>query len=116
DHFTRYAYILTSKTQSAHDFIKLVQKVTSDYKIDLILSDQYPGINSKDFKFFLEKEGIPIVFTAVNAPFSNGLNERLNQTLVNKIRCKVNERRDKIAWTTIAHECTERYNETEHSV
>lgn len=116
DHFTRYAYILTSKTQSAHDFIKLVQKVTSDYKIDLILSDQYPGINSKDFKIFLEKEGIPIVFTAVNAPFSNGLNERLNQTLVNKIRCKVNERRDKIAWTTIAHECTERYNETEHSV
>lgn len=116
DHFTRYAYILTSKTQNANDFIKLVQKVTQDYKIDLILSDQYPGINSKEFKYFLEKEGISIVFTAVNAPFSNGLNERLNQTLVNKIRCKINERKDKIAWTTIAHECTERYNETEHSI
>lgn len=116
DHFTRYAYILTSKTQSANDFIKLVQKVTNDYKIDLILSDQYPGINSKDFKQYLETEEIPIVFTAVNAPFSNGLNERLNQTLVNKIRCKINEKKDKIAWTTIAHECTEKYNETEHSV
>ncbi|XP_045452994.1 uncharacterized protein LOC123662154 [Melitaea cinxia] len=82
----------------------------------MILADQYPGINSKDFKKFLEKENIPIVFTAVNAPFSNGLNERLNQTLVNKIRCKINERKGKIAWTTIAHECTEKYNETEHGV
>lgn len=117
DHFTRYAFILTSKTQNANDFIKLVQKVTQNYKIGLILSDQYPGINSKDFKTFLENEDIAIVFTAVNAPFSNGLNERLNQTLVNKIRCKINENpSNKIAWTTIAHECTEKYNETEHSV
>jgi hypothetical protein len=32
-----------------------------------------------------------MIFTAVNAPFSNGLNERLNQTLVNKIRCAINQ-------------------------
>lgn len=81
DHFTRYAHILTSKTQSSSDFIKLVQKVTMQgNRISMILSDQYPGINSKGFKTFLEKENITIIFTAVNAPFSNGLNERLNQT------------------------------------
>lgn len=116
DHFTRYAYILTSKTQNADDFIKLIKKVIPENKIGMILSDQYPGINSKEFKSFLKKQNIPIIFTAVNAPFSNGLNERLNQTLVNKIRCKINDRNDKIAWTTIAHECTQRYNETEHTV
>jgi hypothetical protein len=116
DHFTRYAYIKTSKTQNSVDFIKLVKNVTQGNKIGMILSDQYPGINSKDFKNFLDKENIPIIFTAVNAPFSNGLNERLNQTLVNKIRCKINERKDKLAWTTIAHECIQRYNETEHTV
>lgn len=117
DHFTRYAYILTSRTQNANDFIKLIQKVALENKIGLILSDQYPGINSKDLKNFLDKENIPIIFTAVNAPFSNGLNERLNQTLVNKIRCRVNDRKEKkIAWTTIAHECTQRYNETDHTV
>lgn len=82
----------------------------------MILSDQYPGINSKEFKKFLNREKIPIIFTAVNAPFSNGLNERLNQTLANKIRCKINERKEKIAWTTVAHECTKRYNEIEHTV
>lgn len=116
DHFTRYAYILTSKTQNADDFIKLIKKVVPENKIGMILSDQYPGINSKEFKTFLEKENIPIIFTAVNAPFSNGINERLNQTLVNKIRCRINEKNGKIAWTTIAHECTQKYNETEHTV
>ena len=57
-------------------------------------------------------------YTAVNSPFSNGLNERLNQTLVNRIICKINENKNKqkLTWTTIAHECTEKYNETEHTV
>ncbi|EFN65339.1 hypothetical protein EAG_14931, partial [Camponotus floridanus] len=59
---------------------------------------------------------ITMIFTAVNAPFSNGLNERLNQTLVNKIRCKINERGNKKAWTTIAQECINKYNDTEHTV
>lgn len=116
DHFTRYAYIITSKTQSAKDFIRLINKVTKDYEINMVLSDQYPGINSKEFKDFLNEKSIQLVFTAVNAPFSNGLNERLNQNLVNKIRCKINEKVNMTAWTTIAHDCVNKYNNTEHSV
>jgi len=57
----------------------------------MLLTDQYPGINSKEFKQFLKRENIRMVFTAVDAQFSNGLNERLNQTLVNKTRCRINE-------------------------
>lgn len=116
DHFTRYAFILTSKTQSADDFIKLVKTITKDEGIGMLFTDQYPGINSKEFKKFLNDEQIPMVFTAVNAPFSNGLNERLNQTLVNKIRCKINEIGKKKTWTTIAQECVNKYNKTCHSV
>lgn len=116
DHFTRYAYIITSKTQSANDFVKLINSVIDYDKIEILLTDQYPGINSKEFKIFLNEKSIQMIFTAVNAPFSNGLNERLNQTLVNKIRCKINEKKKKIAWTTIAHECVEKYNCTEHTV
>lgn len=116
DHFTRYAYILTSKNQNSNDFIKLIKKVPQSNNIDILLTDQYPGINSKEFKDFLKKENITMIFTAVDAPFSNGLNERLNQTLVNKIRCKINEGDKKTAWTTIAQKCIEKYNETEHTV
>lgn len=116
DHFTRYAYIVTSKTQNANDFIKLIKNITEGNKIGMILTDQYPGLNSKEFKKFLDENGIPIIFTAVNAPFSNGLNERLNQTLINKIRCEINGRMIKMAWTTVAHECVKKYNDTEHTV
>lgn len=116
DHFTRYAYILTSRNQSSSDFIKLIKNVTRSYNIDMVLTDQYPGINSKEFKDFLKEKNITIVFTAVDAPFSNGLNERLNQTLVNRIRCKINEGDKKTAWTTVAQKCVAKYNETEHTV
>ncbi|KAL7290500.1 hypothetical protein TKK_0015274 [Trichogramma kaykai] len=116
DHFTRFAYILTSKTQNAGDFKKLINKVLTSYKIQTILTDQYPGINSKEFKEYVNSERIELIFTAVDAPFSNGINERLNQTLVNKIRCKINEKDQKLAWTTIAKQCVEMYNNTEHTV
>lgn len=116
DHFTRYAYILTSSTQNANDFIKLIRNCAETDEIELILSDQYPGINSKEFKNFLDGKNISLIFTAVNSPFSNGINERLNQTLVNRIRCRINERDTKIAWSTIAHNCVKNYNETEHTV
>lgn len=116
DHFTRYAYIVTSKTQNANDFVKLINNATDSNTIGMLLTDQYPGINSKEFKTFLNEKSIPIIFTAVNAPFSNGLNERLNQTLVNKIRCEINEKNNKMAWTTIAHNCVNKYNNTEHTV
>ncbi|KAK9703174.1 hypothetical protein QE152_g29483 [Popillia japonica] len=82
----------------------------------MIITDQYPGINSKEFKNFLEEQEVKLIFTALNAPFSNGLNERLNQTIVNKIRCKINETKGKKAWTTTARDCVDKYNITEHSV
>jgi len=64
----------------------------------------------------LKKKEVQLIFTAINAPFSNGLNERLNQTLVNKIRCKINEEKKKRAWTSIARECVNKYNRLEHTI
>ncbi len=95
DHFSRFVFIHTSKHQTADDFIKLIQKISSDHNINTLLTDQYSGINSTRFKNFLQQENIEIIFTAVDSAFSNGLNERLNQTLVNRIRCKINETKKK---------------------
>jgi len=63
----------------------------------------------------LERKGIDHYYTAVNNPLSNGLNERLNQTLVNRIRCCIIEKNKTHAWARIAIECTEEYNSTIHS-
>ena len=97
DHFTRYAFISTSKTQVAKDFIKLMKKVEKEKeeKIETLLADQYAGINSTEFKQYLKKQEITLIFTAVDCAFSNGLNERTNQTIVNRIRCKIYENRNK---------------------
>lgn len=114
DHFTRFAYISTSKTQVARGFISLVKKVGKNGKIQTILTDQYAGINSAQFKQFTKKENISLIFTAVDCAFSNGLNERTNQTLVNRIRCKIYENKNK-SWPTIAEDCVKEYNNTIHS-
>ncbi|KAI4486090.1 hypothetical protein M0804_006579 [Polistes exclamans] len=82
----------------------------------MLLTDQYPGINSKEFKEFLNDKGISVVFTACSVLLSNSLNERLNETLINKIRFKINENGYSKAGTTIAHECVNKYNQTIHTV
>ncbi|KAK2578301.1 hypothetical protein KPH14_011923 [Odynerus spinipes] len=74
DHFTRYAFAYTSKTQSAKDFIKLVQPILKKNQIQIILADQYPAIRSGEFQRFLKRNRVNIVFTTVNCPSSNGLN------------------------------------------
>jgi len=114
DHFTRFAYIITSRTQVAKDFISLIKKVEKDGSIKLVLTDQYPGINSTQFKQYLTEKKITIVFTAVDCAFSNGLNERANQTIINRIRCKMYGNRNK-SWPQVAEECVKDYNNTIHS-
>jgi len=116
DHFTRYAFISTSKGQNARDFISLIDPVAKQYKIKIILADQYTGINSKEVKDYMKSMNITLIFTSVDCPESNGLNERLNQTLVNRIRCKINSGEKVGAWSKIAKKCTKEYNSTIHSV
>lgn len=116
DHFTRYAYVSASHGQSATEMIKLVESVHKDNPIGTLLTDQYGGLNSVEFSDYVTRTGIEHIFTAVDTPSSNGLNERLNQTLTNRIRCKINETEKKIAWTSIAKSCVNEYNETVHSV
>ena len=115
DHFTRKAFISTTKTQTTRDFIKLIDRVTRDENVHTILADQYSALNSKDLKMYLRDRGVKLVLTSVNNPESNGLNERLNQTLVNRIRCKINSDTRR-PWSVIAEECVDEYNRTDHSV
>ena len=54
-----------------------------------------------------KKKRIKLIFTSTDCSSSNGLNERVNQTLVNKIRCKINSDKKKKNWTKIAKESVE---------
>lgn len=116
DHFTRFAFASYSKTQNSSDFITLVKKVHSEHPIGTLLTDQFGGLASKEFLHFLDKENIQHIFVAVDAAFSNGINERLNQTIVNRIRCRFNEDRNQKPWFSVAKRCLQEYNSTPHSV
>lgn len=91
DHFTRYAYILTASGQSALDFVRITKRTNEENQIKILFTDQYGGLCSNEFEDFLHASNIEHIVTAVDSPESNGLNERLNQTLVNQIRCKINK-------------------------
>lgn len=114
DHFTRYVWVLSSSTQSAENFIRLITPIANN-KIDTLLADQYTGINSNHLKNFLKNKNIKLILTAVNSAQSNGLNERVNQTLVNRLRCAFNENDENRAWSTLINETVEKYNDTPHS-
>ncbi len=79
-------------------------------EIKILLADQYPAITSDKFQNYLQKENINLILTVVDSPFPSGLNERLNQTLINRLRCKINSPNENRAWTTLAHECVNEYN------
>ena len=98
DHFTRYACILTAKCKNSEDYIKLIQPIAKENRIKKLLVDQFGAFKSRKFKRFVNKHNIELVFTAVDNPQSNGLNERLNQTLVNRKRCRINEEGFKEPW------------------
>lgn len=119
DHFSRFAYFITSSTQKANDFIKLLNIVISrNNHIKNLLTDQYGGLTSNTFKQYLLQNNVNLFYTAVDCPFSNGLNERLNQTLINRLRCKINENNvnKNRSWPTLFKECVNEYNNTVHTV
>ncbi|GFW25429.1 transposon Tf2-6 polyprotein [Trichonephila clavipes] len=55
------------------------------------------------------------LLTSANRPQCNGKNERVNQTLVAKLRCKVNST-TKTPWTKLLEQVTYGYNNSPHDV
>ena len=79
------------------------------------MADRYTGIKSKEFIHFLEKQNIEYVFTTTDCPQSNGMVERLNQTLVNRLRCKLNDNNKNKCWPKLLEEVITEYNNSSHS-
>lgn len=116
DHFTRFMYISTSKNQTAIKFIKLIHKVSNENRIQTLMTDQYGGLGSEEFEAFLKQENISHVFTSVDNASSNGLNERVGQSVTNRLRCKVNTKKnEKKSWSTLAEDCVREYNDSVHA-
>jgi len=113
DQFSRFVWATTSRTQKAKDFCNLIQNMMRIGKPELILSDNYPSLRSNSFKKFLSESNISIIFVAPHTAKSNGMIERVNQTILDRLRCKFFEFPTK-AWTTLVHSCIDEYNNSIH--
>jgi hypothetical protein len=118
DHFTRYVFISCSSGQTAKVLSSFVHSVHKINPIGTLLTDQYGGLSSNEFAQFCLDNNITHVFSAVDAAFSNGMNERVNQTLVNRIRCVRNDPSypTNVSWPSVARLCVSQYNDSPHSV
>lgn len=113
DAFTRFVWYVASTTKTYVDFINLINKVMTVEKPKLIVADNYPAIKGKHFQEFLFKNQIGMVFVSPNHPSSNGMVERVNQTITNRLRAKRLERPD-LAWSTQVRDCVDEYNHSIH--
>ena len=114
DHLTRYVWTLSSRTQTAKDFINLIKMLNKKPK--LIIADRYTAINSNEFKNYLEKNNIKIMYTTVNCAQSNGLVERFVQTLKTRLTCKINDQNRNVCWPKILDKVIIEYNNTPHNI
>lgn len=115
DAFTRFVWATTSSSRDSNDFVHLINCIIPLRKPKLIVADNYSAIKGGKFRSYLHKLDIPITFTAVDHQASNGIVERANQTLVERLKCKRLESVKTVSWATQFRECLDEYNRSVHS-
>ncbi|GFX49644.1 transposon Tf2-11 polyprotein [Trichonephila clavipes] len=115
DHATRYAWTFPSKSVTSETYTNCLKQFFSIQCPKQLLSDRNAAFTSSKFKKFLKHHNIRQLLTSANRPQCNGKNERVNQTLVAKLRCKVNSTA-KTPWTKLLEQVTYEYNNSPHDV
>ena len=91
DDFSRrvWVYTLKSKDEVFETFLvwkKMVEN-QAGRKIKVLRSDNGTEYRNDQFSYFCKKEGISRHFTVRDTPQQNGVAERMNRTLLEKVRC-----------------------------
>ena len=91
DAFSRrvWVYTLKSKDEVLETFLvwkKMVENQTGR-KIKVLRSDNGTEYRNDQFSYFCKKEGISRHFIVRDTPQQNGVAERMNRTLLEKVRC-----------------------------
>ena len=87
DHLTRYVWAIYKETTKADDILELIKLVQQDGKPRRILSDNHKCLFNSKVTRYMSKHKITPVLVPPDSAASNGMIERVNQTLTNKIRC-----------------------------
>lgn len=116
DHATRYVWAFPSKSVTSETYANCLKQIFNIQTPKQLLSDRNAAFTSSKFKKFLKHNNIRQLLTSAHRPQCNGKNERVNQTIVAKLRCKVNSSSKKIPWTKLLEQVTNEYNNLPHAV
>ena len=81
-----------------------------------LLTNRNAAFTASRFKKFLRNYNVKHLMTTSHHPETNGKIERLNQTIVTRLKCKVNSSTTKVPWTKLLDEVLNQYNLTPHAV
>ncbi len=86
-HFV-WVYLLKKKHEVFQKFVewKIFVEKSSGHKVGRFRSDNGGEYTSTEFETYLKKEGIAHEYTMAKSPEQNGVSERMNRTLVEKVR------------------------------
>lgn len=103
DDFSRYVWVYTMKHKDEVLDIflnwKKMIETQSGRKIKRLRSDNGGEYKSDPFQKICQNEGIVRHFTVPGTPQQNGVAERMNRTLVDKVRCMLSQSRlSKVFW------------------
>lgn len=115
DHATRYAWAFAHKHATADSYISCLREILTTGTPQKFLSDRGPGFTANRFKQFLKRHSIHQLFTSSEHPQCNGLNERTNQTIVTRLKCKIHET-PRTSWPRLLSDVIDEYNRTPHEV
>ncbi|GFX64937.1 retrotransposable element Tf2 protein type 1 [Trichonephila clavipes] len=115
DRATKYTWTFPSKSVTSETYTNCLKQIFSIQCPKQLLSNRNAAFTWSKFKKFLKHHNIRQLLTSANRPQCNGKNERVNQTLIAKLRCKVNST-TKIPWTKLLEQVTCEYNNSPNDV
>ncbi|GFV37929.1 transposon Tf2-9 polyprotein [Trichonephila clavipes] len=116
DHATRYVWAFASKSETTETYANCLKQLFQIQIPNKLLTDRNCAFTSSRFKHFLRNYNVKQLLTTSHHPQTNGKCERVNQSIVTKLRCKVNSSPTKIPWTKFLEQVINEYNLKPHSV
>ncbi|GFS78883.1 transposon Tf2-11 polyprotein [Trichonephila clavipes] len=116
DHATRCVWAFPSKNENSETYANILKQVFKIQITEKLLIDRKDAFTSSRFKKFLRNYYIKHLLTTAHHPQTNGKNERVNQSLVTRLKCKVNASSTKIPWTKLLDQVCNENSSTPHSI
>lgn len=114
DHHSRFIWTLATKNNNAQAAITTFNKLV-DFRPKALITDNGSNFTSKIFRSYLLKNKVKHILTTTYHPASNGMVERVNQTLIDRLKFLADQN-NHLCWSTLLQDATGIYNSTPHDV